>query len=338
MVMQTRGGRNLLIGFILLLAAIQCVRSIYASSVTGYDWPAYAIGKAAMPYQGRVAMMPYLRWAENSYWMQRLSARYQVMSQAGNKMPEPMTVEKFASLLAALFSILILVAAAICYSIRCKYQPWWLMPCLVIVIATITLSVRGESNYWYVYDLPHAALFGLASICILEGWWLLLLLLFAIDTPVRETSIYLIAPSLAMWIGAQSRRERFSIFAVVSIMAAYWVAFRLWVHHLFAQNRNDTGPRFGENLHALVTPHHWPQLLSAGGYLVIFVWLERKRLPLRQRRFLQGALLCVPVTLYYGLWVETRIWLEWTFPLAILAASEWSQYSSTAAVQKSEWP
>jgi hypothetical protein len=334
MVTQTPRGKDLLIGFVLFLAAIQCVRSIYASSVTGYDWHAYAFGKGAMPYQGRVAMMPYLRWAEDSRSMRRLSTRFQAMSEVGNKMPEPMTVEKFASLLAALFSMLILVAAAIWYSIRCKYRPWWMLPCLVIAIVTITLAVKGESNYWYVYDLPHAVLFGLASICILEGWWLLLLVLFAIDTPVRETSIYLMAPCLAMLIGAQSKKKRFSILAVASIMAAYWIGFRLWVHHLFAQNRDDTGPRFGVNLHAIMTPHHWPQLLSAGGYLVIFVWLERKRLPLRQRLFLQGAVLCVPVTLYYGLWVETRIWLEWTLPLAVLAASEWSQYSSTAVLQK----
>ncbi|HEV2274937.1 MAG TPA: hypothetical protein VGR96_12275, partial [Acidobacteriaceae bacterium] len=112
--------------------------------------------------------------------------------------------------------------------------------------------------------------------------------------------------------------------AAILLMAAGWAAMRLAIQHRFAHNPSELGPRLGLNLHTLLLPHHWPQLFSAGGYLVLFVWLERRRLPRRHQLFLWAALLCAPLTLYFGIWVETRIWLEWTLPLAVLAAAEWS--------------
>jgi hypothetical protein len=287
-----------------------------------------------MPYQGRIAMAPYVRWAENSALMRRLSDKYQAISQVGNKMPEPMTVEKFASLLASLASLLIMVAAAGWYGVRSGYRPWWLMPVLVLIIVTFTLAVRTETNYWYIYDLPHAALFGLASICILEGWLLPLLVLFACDALMRETSVYLIVLSIAVSAYAQDSSKRLWGGLSAFLMAVYWCVVRVALQHRFAHNENETGPRLSTNLHTILMPHHWPQLFSAGGYLMIFVWLERRRLPFEQRVFLWAALLCVPVTLYFGVWVETRIWLEWTLPLALLAASEWSQYSSAIPVSE----
>ncbi|HEY4049905.1 MAG TPA: hypothetical protein VGM27_23835 [Acidobacteriaceae bacterium] len=329
MVTQTRSGKNLLIGFVLFLAAIQCVRSIYQSSVSFFDWHAYALGQAPLPFQGRVGMMPYMRWAENSGRLHELNEKYRDISQVGSKTPEPMTVEKLASLLAAVVSMLILVGAAMWYGIRSNYEPWWFMAALVIMIVTITLAVRVEANYWYVYDLPHAALFGLATICILEGWWLPLLILFAIDAAVRETAIYLVVLTIASIANAHSKKQRVMTGMVAALMAAYWGALQFAVHHRFAHNKNDTGPRLSLNLHTVLLPHHWPQLLSAGGYLGLFVWLERRRLSSKQRVLLWSALLCIPVTLYYGIWVETRIWLEWTLPLALLASAEWSQFVST---------
>ena len=325
--------KDVLIGLALFLAAIQCVRSIYGYSVSFTDWHAYALGEAPMPYQGRIAMAPYIRWAENSALMRRLSDKYQAISQPGSRMPEPMTVEKFASLLAALISLLIMTAAAAWYGIRSRYSPWWLMPVVVIIIVTFTLAVRVESNYWYIYDLPHAALFGLASICILEGWQAPLVALFGFDTLVRETSVYLIVLAIAVLVFTQNKKKRVLPGLTALLMTIYWAAVRIAVQHRFAHNENDTGPRLATNLHTLLLPHHWPQLFSAGGYLAVFVWLERRRLPFKQQVFLWAAVLCIPVTLYFGVWVETRIWLEWTLPLALLASSEWTQYSSGAGLR-----
>jgi hypothetical protein len=332
MVTQTRRGRNLLIGFILFLAAIDCIRSNYEGNASFYDWHAYALGQSSLSSQGRVGLLLYIRWAENSPRMHELSAKYGSISQVRYKMPEAMTVEKFASLLAALFSMLILVSAAILYAVHCRYQPWWLMPALIILIVRVTFAMRVEANRWYLYELPHAALFGLASICILEGWWLPLLFVFAIDAPVRETAVYLIILTLGTLTYTRTKKDRVMAGALAVLMAAYWVALRLATQHWFARNENDTGPRLTLNQHAALLPHHWPQLLSVGGYLGVFVWLERRRLSLKQRVFLWSALLCIPVTLFYGIWVETSIWLEWTLPLALLASAEWSQFQSEEAV------
>ena len=81
-----------------------------------------------------------------------------------------------------------------------------------------------------------------------------------------------------------------------------------------------------QNLQELVNPAHWPQLFSVGGYLVLFLWLERARLRPGDRILLYVALLCAPVTMYFGVWSETRVWLEWTLPLAALGAAEFSSW------------
>jgi hypothetical protein len=69
-------------------------------------------------------------------------------------------------------------------------------------------------------------------------------------------------------------------------------------------------------------PHHWPQMLGAGGYFLVFIVLERSLASPRQRLILYSFLVCLPVILLYGVWVELRIWIEWTLPWSAIAASE----------------
>ena len=105
-------------------------------------------------------------------------------------------------------------------------------------------------------------------------------------------------------------------------MGVYWLAVRMAITRHYAANVDDTRPRMNQNLHEIVFPHHWPQLFTAGGYLLIFVWLERRRLPLRGRALLYACLVCFPITLWFGVWTESRVWLEWTMPMAALATWE----------------
>ena len=62
--------------------------------------------------------------------------------------------------------------------------------------------------------------------------------------------------------------------------------------------------------------------------------LERRRLPVEQKMLLYGCVVCVPITLWFGVWTETRVWMEWTLPLAALAATEvvgWMRGATRAA-------
>jgi hypothetical protein len=321
--------RDLLIVAFLILAAIHCVRSdFFVNESAGVDWRGYAAGEALMPFQGRVGMMPVLRWAEGSSVMVRGAAKYQTMMIVASKYSEPVSVEKFASMAVGLISLLILLGYCVWYSRLRGFEPWWLPSVLMLLILTVTLAMRSEHDVWTPYDLPHAMLFGIAVMCAFDSEWVPMLVLFALDVPLRETSIYLLPVSVLMswmaWRQAGSRNVRVGLMAAG--MGAYWAAWRVAIQHRFARNPSDTGLHWAANFHELVFPHHWPQMFSAGGYLILFIWLERRRLPEKARLLLWCTLVSAPVTLFFGRWGETRIWLEWTLPWALLAATEVERY------------
>lgn len=313
-----------LITFLLTLATVQTARADFFVNNTFLNWRQYALGHAPLPYQGRALLMPLLRWAGDSPAMQRIAARYAVTVQVGTLFYEPITVEKFVSLLLGLASLTAIMLAAFWWSRRRALDPWWLPNVLVLVIMGVTVALRATTNYWYAYDLPHAALFGIGAILALEDFWPAMLLCFAIDVPLRETalfSIVMLAPVFfAQQRDSRSRWKRTA--ALVAGMGLYWAIVRFLIARHFAGNVNETYPRLAQNLHELLFPHHWPQLFSAGGYLVLVTWFDRRRLAPVDRMLLYGSAACVPITLWFGVWTETRVWMEWTLPLAALASLE----------------
>ena len=318
------GRRDWLIAFVLLLATIQCVRADFFVNNTFVDWHAYAMGQAALPYQGRAGLMPIFRWAETTAWVRHVADRYAATVRVGTLYYEPVTVEKFMSLVLGLISLVAMMLVAAWWSRRRGLRPWWMGNVLLLAVVTVTTTMRATQNYWYAYDLPHAALFGIGAMLGLEGYWAAMLVCFAVDVPLRETalfSILMLAPVYFVQQG-QDRSRWWKTAALAGGMGGYWAAVRLAIARRFAGNLNLTYPRLGQNLHELVYPHHWPQLFSAGGYLVIFVWLERQRLSREQRVLLYGCAACVPLTLWFGVWTETRVWMEWSLPIAGLAAVE----------------
>ncbi len=331
------GRRDWLISFILMLATIQCVRADFLVNETFLDWRKYALGHAPLPYQGRVGMMPILRWAGDSAGMRAATARYAITVTIGTQHLDPITTEKFTSMLVGLVSLGAMMLTGAWWSRRRGLRPWWLMDALVLVIAAATLTMRATTNYWYAYDLPHAALFGMGVMFALEGWWAAMLLCFAMDVPMRETSLFLVGIVGALasmggksWLEVKEISGRLGWgsllklgpVALVGGMGMYWIVVRGLIARRFRGNVDETYPRMGQNLHELVFPHHWPQLLSAGGYMLVFVWLARRRLPAGERTLLYAMFLCFPITMWFGVWTETRVWLEWTLPVAALAATE----------------
>ena len=317
------GRRDWLIAFVLLLATIQCGRADFFVNNTFLDWHAYAVGQAPLPYQGRAGLMPIFRWAENSAFVRHVAERYANTVRIGTLYYEPVTVEKFMSLLLGLISLAAMMLVATWWNRRRGIEPWWLTNTLLLLVLAVTMTLRATQNYWYPYDLPHAALFGIGAMLALEGFWPLMLVCFALDVPLRETALFSILMLLPVFLVQQPGKPRWAKAALLfGGMAVYWAVVRLLIARHFAGNLNLTYPRLSQNLHEILFPHHWPQLFSAGGYLVIFVWLERRRLVRRDSMLLYGCVLCVPITLWFGVWTETRVWLEWSLPVAALAAAE----------------
>ena len=316
------GGRDWLVAVMLLLATIQCVRADFLVNETFLDWREYAVGRAPLPYQGRAGMAPILRWAGDSARMRRLAERYAVTVTIGTQHTERITVEKFTSMLLGLVSLGAMMAAAYWWSRRRELEPWWLGNVLVLVMVTAMCVMRATTNYWYPYDLPHAAMFGVGALFALEGMWAPMLACFALDVPTRETSLFLVMVAGAMvWVRTGTCRVGKTL-AMVGGMGVYWAAVRWAIARRYAGNLDLTYPRMRQNVHEMVFPHHWPQLFTAGGYLLVFVWLERRRLSMEQRALLYACFACFPITLWFGVWTESRVWLEWTLPMAALGAVE----------------
>ncbi|MGD0888767.1 MAG: hypothetical protein ABR889_05935 [Acidobacteriaceae bacterium] len=324
------GARDWIIVFLLVMASIQCIRGCYCVNSSSLDWRTYAHGTAKLPYQGRVGMIGVLRWAEGSPLMIRGAAKLDRMDVG--RYPEPMTVEKFTSLLAAILSMLLMLAFMIRFSLRHGYRPWWLPSVLMLAISFITLSVRCESMEWTPYDVPQALLFGVAVLCALDRQWYFVLPLFMVDVPWRETSIFLIAVCVPLFYTSEAvawrqSRVRTIQTALLAIgMGTYWALVRHAIQVRYAHNGNDAYIHYSNNIHALMLPHHWPQMLGAGGYFLVFILLERSLASPRQRLILYSFLVCLPVILLYGVWVELRIWVEWTLPWSAIAASELQSY------------
>lgn len=306
--------KTLILCVLLMLATIHCVQSIFLVNVSLFDLEAYANGHVKMPFQGRIGMMPIVRWAHDSHAMQRVATF--LGNQIHGKMapPEVYTPEKIACFFVGLVLTLVAVAFAIRMGRRHVPEAWWLPPSLVIYMLYVTYAARCDAQIWYPYDLPHFALFGMAAVCILRGSYVAAFGLFLVDLPIRETCIYLVPLLLAM--GYVRKQMRVVPFA--AMMLLLWIPLHVAIAHRFAGNPSDTRIHWEIWAHTLRNPYRWPQVTSAFGFLVVPFCFGFKYLTREERFFVYSALPGIAMTTVYGIWYETRIWDEWLLPAALL--------------------
>lgn len=316
------GKHRKLIWLLLFLASVHCTRSIFFANVSLLNLPSYAAGTESMPFQGRIGMIPVVRWAPTNRFMIKAAA---FMDASLRKTPhyaippERVTPEKLACIAIGIASVLVMTFSTTWFSQRRFPRVWWLGGVFVLLILYTTYAARAEVNFWYPYDLPHFAIFGGACIAILEGAWVPFLLIFILDMPFRETSIYLIPVAFSVALN----RRQFRLLVPLSLVTLLvWLPFRLYIVHLFANNPTEVGVRWMGMFHAIVNPLHWSQLASAGGFLMVPLWLGRANLKSDERVFLYASVPGLLVTLLFGVWIETRIFDEWTVAIAILLTSE----------------
>lgn len=313
-----------------MIAAMHCVQCIFFDNVSLLNLQKYVNGQENMPFQGRVAMMPVLRWG-----MHRYSAEIAALPPDVKWGSEPPSAGKMVSYKTGLWSMFAIVLLSIWYGARRRREFWWVCPSLALLSFYISYGARADQNWWYPYDLPHAALFAAACLCLLEGKWFWMSVALLADMPVRETSIYLVPCMITVgWV--QRRLPKALLYA--SVLAAVWLAMHLVIAWRFQANPKDIGLH---RLHFYLMFHfhrYWPQVLSIFGFLWFPLTLLRKYLNKDQSAFLAGMVPGLLTTAVFGIWYESRVWCEWNVVIACLLFSAIMRYYEvhTGAANSSE--
>jgi hypothetical protein len=301
--------RRFAILFVLLCATAHCVLSIFYVNLSYLDIPKYVAGHDHLPFQRRLLMIPFLRWAQSSHLLQQAAARYGKFL----TLYEPMTSAKLATILLGIVLLIALGLLTVRASAKLGVRHRWLIWALLLVILYASYAARYEQALWYPYDLPHLAFFGAATVFLLIDSPAPFAACMVVDIFTRETSLFMLAVALLLRI--RSIVWRYSLAALFALwLFSRWLGERLYPNRDFQSNAVPW--------YRMAAPWHWPQLLSIAGFLWIPVWLGRRYLSPPQRLALYVASVLMVATFFFATWNETRAWSEWSVLFAILAATE----------------
>ncbi len=284
----------------------------------------YETGQAAMPFQGRVSMVPLLRLAHGKPFLVQLGIDLkQTQGQFVHSMVVEYKPEKLICYVAGVLSVFWVVGITACYGWERFRELWWLPPALYLATLYASYGARADQNLWYPYDLPHAAFFTTGLLALLAGSFWGVAAAFAVNCPTRETATYLIPCVPAVGYARRDLRR-------YSTLAAGLFAFRLPVYLLIAHHfkaiPSDVGLHYHQDAHAILQPKHLPQVASAVGFLALPVFLWRRLLDRDQHWLLLGTLPGFVFSGVLGIWYETRVWSEWNAIAACLAAGILMRY------------
>lgn len=271
-----------------------------------------------MPFQGRDLMRWPMLWASHSDWLQHLTAGRALL-----RTPEFLVME-----IAAAVSLLLAGIAAIkIYHLAAPEAPLPELPfalLIVICLFDFVLSVP----FSFPYDLPATAFLGWGLYFALQQRFWVLLAVFLLGTWNRETTLFLVP---AVPLIATTRRSRSGPLAwtrpqgkeigETAVLFAGWLAITAWQRHLYAGNPSEAGPRILGNLHQLLRPQLWPNILSASAFLLPYVYFNRNRIAFAP---LRAVLLLLPfwvlLLLSVGQILELRIYGDISVLVAVAAA------------------
>jgi hypothetical protein len=286
----------------------------------------YEQGLERMPFQGRSLMILPMRWAHQSDLLHRLTLPFQ-----GSHFwfPKPVAPEVLAQafidviclLLAGYFTVRIYQAS----SPRRLLTP--IVYPLLLVVCGATYVMHTVQNFRFIYDLPSLAFFAAAMYLLyFRMHWIYFVSLFLVATINRETTLLLL-PLYLLNQAIEHGKIRWQrilhpqSLAVVLPLAAAWAAWQIFIRHIFAGNASEFYPRLDWNVKSLVAPQAWPQLLSACGYLLLFVVAMRKRITdSRLRAWLWLLPIWCVFMFVYGILIETRVFGE-LIPFVVCATT-----------------
>jgi hypothetical protein len=276
----------------------------------------YEQGLERMPFQGRSLMMLPMRWAHGSGLLASLVTPF---SKSHFWFPKPVAPEVVVQ--AAIDIFCLLTAGYLTTKIyQASSSRRLLTPMvypLLLVACGATYVMHTVQNFRFVYDLPSLAFFAAAMYLLYFRWhWIYFAGLFVVATMNRETTLLLLPLFLlnGAVIGGRVRWSRVVLLrslAVVMPLAMFWGVWQIFVRHVFAGNASEFYPRIDWNVKSLLFPQAWPQMLSACGYLLMFVVVMRRKIRDPQ---LEAWLWLLPIwfgfMFVYGILIETRVFGE----------------------------
>ena len=287
----------------------------------------YELGLERMPFQGRCLMILPMKLANSSTIMHWISAP---ISKATHFW-FPRTVHPEVLMQALINVICLLVAGWMTTEIYKASSQRRLLTAmvypLVLVACAATYVLHTVQNFRFIYDLPSLAFFSTAMWLIYTrkhwGWFMAL---FAVATINRETTLLLLPLYIidAAFVDGKLRWQKLvqaKSLMVVAPLVLYWAAWQAFIRFWYYGNTSEFYPRLDWNVKSLLVPQAWPQLLSACGYLLLFVIVMRRRIPDAR---LRSWLLMVPIWIVfmfsYGILVETRVFGE-LIPLVVCSTA-----------------
>lgn len=316
-----RGRMRLLLVLLYLAIAIMIGRAAVTQNAPAWSMESYTRGELQLPFQGRYLMVWVMRWASASPLMGKLAG----MLRNSTNGPLELAIQGVDSLCMIALGWVVL-------KLRKEFQPRpmfdWLAPVLMLWVVAFTYVVRYEQRIFLPYDFLSILFFNLGLLAVLQWRMWSFFLIMLIGSYNRETLLFLIP----IWGVLYWRTEqRVKALAIMAAGLAIWGAVRFHVHLLTHKAPASAGLyiNWGWNLASLYLPHHWAQVLSVGGYLVIPMWLRRDLI--KDRKLALLWLGCVPfllADLVFGVWDETRIFGELSLLIAVTAACQFEQMLS----------
>jgi hypothetical protein len=320
--------RDVLIAFVLTLATFHCVRAAFFDNAVCEFMPLnqYENGTAYNPYQYRAMWVPILHWAHSQHTLIRIANWLNVVGRP----PEIFTPEKVLCALVACVCLPLCCLILTWLFLRRGGAIWWLPWLLTLEILFTSYVARSVHAIWYPYDFPNLLFISIATIFLFRQQFWPLLLLMPIATINRETVVFWAVYWLVLLWDRQPRWRTLVQSAALSIA---WAIPYIFLRYRYLHNPIEHESKLSMNLHVLLGPWSWPQLFSALGYLPLLI-LAFWSLTSRQHRRLIAAMAVTSLPLLWkGLWIESRIFLEY-LPFTVIIASEMVERSGLFSTER----
>ena len=292
-------------------ASILIGRSIPQRETPAFDWVTYAHGGIKMPFQARYLMAPVLRLAHGS------AAWTSVAHVLENSAQSP---EQLALQIVDVSGIL--VAGYVTTKLRRQFAPKpildWLPKWILMWIVAVTFVTRYEQALYLPYDLPSLAIFSVGLLFAVTGASVPFVMTVILGTYNRETTVFLVPVWLMLHLPDQTRRVRIGVAGLTAVVGSLLV--KAQIYHWLSASSTGLEIIVDANLRTLL-PHHLPQTLSVGGYLlwpILLLW--RSIADRRIQRIWVALIPFAAAALTVGLWNETRIFGELSVLVACTAA------------------
>ena len=330
-----RQSRTIFVIFLYMCACLQFVRFYVRSSEFYLSLPAYLAGHERLPFQERILPVYLMREIFHSkYLMQILVHTNGVVDREHAPFYLLSVIGTFGT---AIFTQLLYRSVS-----HKRTLPLLVVPLLLFCMLW-TFVVHNEANFSYPYDLLSVAFFTAGLYFIYERRYLPLLLVMLIGTLNRETTLFLVGIYVIDWASSDSEGRRLlpvswrlAQLKELSLRSVPWVRagllFLVWalvkgvLAYKFRHNDNSENfVRFHYNA-ARFRVRLFPAMLNICGYLLPVMLLYWRRIrPVRFGNYILILAIWVPVMVYTGVLLETRIYGElcsWTAVAMTLLAEE----------------